>query len=478
MSWRSCLARVLSGFVVVAVGAIAGAVGAASVSAATAGVLWVDQATAGCSDALTRGQVTRETPWCSLQRAVGAARPGDSVWVMPGRYRGTVRPTVSGSVSAPIRFVAPSGGVTVDAGGATVALKVVGVDWLWFQGLGVTGADGQGVFVDDSTGVTLTQLTVTGNRAQGIQARASALTVSDSTISRNGLAGISELVGSTGNAYRDNTITENGKDGAPYNGDGIQLNGVGASVSGNTVTGNGDPGIFEHGIYAGRRSSDYLIESNTLAHNAASDIKAAGSGGTVRYNRLEDSRLGLVFSDNAEPISAYYNLIVGKFQHAVFFTTGTDGARVRLWDNTIVQTGRLTSAGDASAVFIASAALADLRNNLICYTNFDQLGVALFVADTSRASLVSNTNWLCGGDLRGRNVALNGARATLSQWRSSTGQDGGSFSTRPARFDRDFRVTSRNLGARLGEPLGLERDYAGVSVSARAPDIGAYQSRF
>ena len=49
-------------------------------------------------------------------------------------------------------------------------------------------------------------------------------------------------------------------------------------------------------------------ESRTLAHNAASDIKAAGSGGTVRYNRLEDSRLGLVFSDNAEPISAYYNL--------------------------------------------------------------------------------------------------------------------------------------------------------------------------
>jgi Right handed beta helix region len=475
VSWRSRSARLLSGFVVVAVVAIAGSVGAASASVA-AGALWVDQAKAGCSDALPREQVIRERPWCTLQRAVSAARPGDSVWVLPGRYRGTVRPTVSGSASAPIRFVALSGGVTIDAAGAAVALKMIGVDRLWFEGFAVTGAAGQGVFVDNSTGVTLTRLSVTGNGAQGIQVRASGLTVSDSTVARNGLAGISELVGSAGNTYRQNTITKNGKDGPLYNGDGIQLNGVAATVSGNTITDNGDPGIYEHGIYAGPSSSDYLLESNTLARNAASDIKAAGSNGTVRYNRLEDSRLGLVLSDNARPISAYYNLIVGKFQHAVFFMAGMDGARARLWDNTIVQTGRLTSGGDASAVFIASAALADLRNNLICYTNPDHLGVALSVADTSRVGLVSNTNWLCGTNGYGRNLALNGTRTTLRGWRSSTGQDARSLSTRPATFDRDFRVTSRNLGARVGQSLGLERDYAGVRLSARTPDIGAYQS--
>jgi parallel beta-helix repeat protein len=473
--WRSRSTRLLSGLVVVGVAAVAGAFGAAPAAAAT-GALWVDQTKAACSDALTRERVSPETPWCSLQRAVSAARAGDSVWVMPGRYRGTVRPTVSGSASAPIRFVANSGGVTIDAAGATVALKVVGVDWLSFHGFAIVGASGQGVFVDDSTGVMLSDSRVTGNRAQGIQVRASAFTVSNSTISDNGLAGISELVGSAGNVYRDNTISSNGKDGNPMNGDGVQLNGVAATVSGNTITGNGDPGIYEHGIYAGRSSSNYLIESNTLARNAASDIKAAGSGGTVRYNRLEDSRLGLVFSDNGEPISAYYNLIVGKFQHAVFFTSGIDGARARLWDNTIVQTGRLTALGDASAVFIVSAELADLRNNLICYTNPDNLGAALFVAGASRAVVVSNTNWLCGAERHGKNVTLNGVRTTLSGWRSSTGQDTGSFSTRPATFDRDFHVTSRNLGARLGQPLGLERDYAGARISARTPDIGAYES--
>ncbi len=475
MVWRSCFARLLSAFVVVGIAGFAGAFGAGPAGAST-GSLWVDQEKPTCSDALVREQVSPETPWCTLQRAVGAAHAGDSIWVMPGRYRGTVRPTVSGSAFAPIRFVASSGGVTIDAAGATVALKVIGVDWLSFEGFSIVGASGQGVFVDDSTGVALSHSRVTGNSAQGIQVRASAFTVSNSTIASNGMAGISELVGSTDNVYRDNTISSNGKDGKPINGDGVQLNGVAATVRGNTITGNGDPGIYEHGIYAGRSSSDYLIESNTLARNAASDIKAAGSAGTVRYNRLEDSRLGLVLSDNAEPTAAYYNLIVGKFQHAVFFTTGTAGAQARLWDNTIVQTGRLTAVGDASAVFIASAKLADLRNNLICYTNRDNLGAALFVADASRATVVSNTNWLCGSEQRGRNVTLNGKRTTIGHWRSSTGQDTGSLSTRPATFDADFHVTSRNLGARLGQPLGLERDYAGVRVSARTPDIGAYQS--
>lgn len=437
--------------------------------------LWVDQANPTCSDTLTRDQVDQARPWCTLQAAAHGARAGDTVQVLPGRYHGTVRPVASGSASAPIRYLAPSGGVTIDAGGAAVGLKVVGVNWLSFRGFTVTGAAAQGVYVDNSTGVALIQLRASENGTFGIQLRASALTVSESTISGNGMAGISELSGSYGNLYERNTISGNGKDGRSYNGDGIQLNGVAARVIGNQITDNGDRGIYEHGIYAGSTSSDYLIESNTLAGNAASDIKAAGSNGAVRYNRLGDSRLGLVFSDNAQPVSAYYNLIVGKFQHAVFFTTGSRPAQARLWNNTIVQTGRLTSSGDASAVFVNSAALADLRNDLICYANPDNLGVALSLRDASGTNLVSNTNWLCANDARGRTLALNGKRLTLRAWQVSSGQDAASLSSPPASFDADFHVRSVNLGAGIGQPLGLEGDYLGAAVPAGAPDIGAYQ---
>ena len=254
------------------------------------------------------------------------------------------------------------------------------------------------------------------------------------------------------------------------------MNGTGATVGNSTICDNGDPGHFEHGIYAGRSATAYVIESNTLVGNAASDIKAAGSSGIVRYNRLGDSRLGLVFSDNAEPVLAYYNLIAGRFQHAVLYASGTTAAQAKLWDNTIVQTARLDSSGDTSAVFINAPGLADIRNNLICYASRDGHATALYLNDASRATLVSNTNWLCGGDAKGRTFVFNGVRTTLSGWRAATGHDAASMSTPAVRFDAGFRVASRNFGARRGQPLGLARDYAGSEVSPRAPDIGAFQS--
>jgi hypothetical protein len=388
-----------------------------------------------------------------------------------------VRPAASGTPDAPISYIAPGGGVTLDAAGAPVALKIIGVSGLRFDGFAITGAASQGVYVDSASDVQLSSLTVTGNGGHGVQLRAIASSVTGSTISANRMAGIFELPGSSGNLYASNTISGNGKDGNPYSGDGIQLNGAGATVSGNTITDNGDPGLYEHGIYASASSSGYLIESNTLSGNAASDVKAAGSGGTIRYNRLADSRLGLIFSDNGTPVSAYENVIAGRFQHAVFFTSDKSAAQARLWNNTIVQTGRLTTSGDASAVFVNSAALADIRNNLICYSNPDNLGVGLWLNDASLVgSLVSDTNWICSADPKQRSFAWNGSRATLTAWQKSSGQDAHSLSTSPAAFDAAYRVTSANVGASRGQPLGLTRDYAGTPLPASGLDIGAYQS--
>ena len=438
--------------------------------------LWVDGANPNCADTLTPAGVSRQTPWCTIRRAAEAARIGDTIEVMPGRYPGTVRPAGSGTVARPIRFLAPLGGVVIDAAGADVAVKIVGVSWISVEGFTVTGAAGQGVYVDDADGVLLSGLDITGNGTYGVQARASGLRVADSMISRNGLAGISELTGSSGNEYEGNTIIGNGKDGRPYNGDGIQLSGTGATIRGNAIRENGDPGLFEHGIYAGPSSAAYLIESNTVERNAGSDIKAAGSGGTIRYNRLADSRLGLVFADNGAPVSAYYNIVAGTFQHAVFLTSGTTAAQAKLWDNTIVQRERPDVSGDSSVVFINAAHLADLRNNIICSAGRTEDVAAVHLKDVAHATLVSNTNWFCGRGSANRRFAVDGVRTTLDGWRVATDGDENSLSTSTPSFDSRFHVASRNVGARKGEPLGLPRDYAGAPVSAHAPDIGAFES--
>jgi hypothetical protein len=176
-------------------------------------------------------------------------------------------------------------------------------------------------------------------------------------------------------------------------------------------------------------------------------------------------------------VSVYENVVAGNFQHAVLVTTGKTPARATLWHNTIVQTGRSTLSGNASTVFVVSAASLDLRNNVLCYTNPDNLGNALWVnAAPLLTSLVSDTNWLCQTDPLGRAYAWNGSRVSTAQWQAQSGQDGGSIVSSPPVFDSAFRAVAPNLGAKLGQPLGITRDFVGTVVPTLAPDVGAFQA--
>jgi hypothetical protein len=441
--------------------------------------LWVDQTSSACSDAPDRlGASSAATPWCSLTRAFAVAEPGDTVHVRPGRYVGSVRAARSGRPDAPITFLAEGPGVVVDASGASAAVKLVSVSDIALVGLTVTGAALQGVWTDGSQRIAMHSLTVEHNQGHGVQIMASvSVSVSDSVIRANRGAGIVEGRGTSGGRYTDNQIVSNGVDDQPYNGDGIQLAGKGSYVGRNFIHGNGTPGPFEHGIYSGPASEGYVIEANVLSGNAGSNVKAAGSNGIIRYNLLDSGRLGLVVSDNAAPVLAYYNVIFGRYQHAVLVTRGETPAQARLWNNTIVVTGRQGSTGDASAIFVKEAGLLDLRNNLVSYLSADNLGRALYLLDASRVgTLVSDNNWFSTQDPGGRHLVRNGGRVTLKAWQKATGRDANSIASSPPRFDPTGRVTSRNLGSRLGQPVGLTRDYAGtVLLAGVPPDIGAYQ---
>lgn len=436
--------------------------------------LWVDGSNAACSDGYSRDQAASpDSPWCSIARAAAAAQSGDTVRIKPGRYVGSVRPAASGTV-----FVAEGDGVVVDAAGASAAVKLASVSDVTLRGLTVTGAAAQGIWASGVQRVTLDGLTVNGNGGHGIQVlNSTEVTVGNSTISGNGGAGIFEGNGSSGCAYVSNGITGNGKSGDPYNGDGIQLGGAGGYIAGNTVRDNGD-GPYEHGVYTGPSARDFLIEGNVLGDNAGSNIKAAGANGTIRYNRLEQGRLGIVFSDNPAPVVAYYNLVFGKYQHGVFVTTGNTPAQARLWNNTIVVTARNATSGDASAVFVKAAALLDMRNNVVSYANADNFGSAVDVPDARQVTVfTSDHNWLSSMQPRGRHVVWDGARMTVASWTKATGQDGASVASTPPQLDAGAHVVSANLGRSRGQSLGLTRDYIGTAVpSGGAPDIGAYQT--
>ena len=450
----------------------------AAPGAAPAADLYVNPGHAGCSD--TAGsEVARSaaTPWCSPTPAFGLARPGDTVHLASTTYHSQLRPLSSGTAEQPIVYVA-DGPVTIKAPDGTISIMLTGVHDVVVRGFTVLAAAPQAIWVDDASGILIERATVANSRGVGVQIKGgTGVTVARSRLINNARAGLFDMAPARDTTLSGSIVSNNGHDGERYNGDGVELNSTGATVTGNRITRNGDGVGFEHGIYAGSSARRYTIVGNTIGGNAGADIKASGGPALVAANRLRSGLFGVVLSDNPAAVTVQYNLIQGRFQHGVLLTTGRTAARARLWNNTVQQTGRSTRSGNASAVFVGSAAQLELRNNLIAYTNADALGAALMINDGARlGSFISSHNWYASTDRSLRRLAWNGTRVTFGQWRNLSGQDAASIASAPPRFAASGRVASRNMGAARGTRLGLARDYAGTELDPQAlPDIGAFQ---
>ena len=223
--------------------------------------------------------------------------------------------------------------MVITANNRPVAVNVDKVHDLKFQGMTITGAARQGVWVGNSARITFTTVTVKGNRGPGFQVKRSAsLTVSRSTISGNKLAGIMEVGGNRATTYSANRIAGNGRDHRAFNGDGIILAGRGAVVRGNRITSNGDHKLYEHGVYASKTAAGYLIERNTLSGNSATGVKAQGTG-TVRSNTFGSSRFG-IYVDTRGGVRAYGNTFKGSFAKPV---ATASGAKVVAYGNKVTR---------------------------------------------------------------------------------------------------------------------------------------------
>ena len=355
---------------------------------------------------------------------------------------------------------------------------LVGVHDVTLRGVTVRAAAPQAVWIDNAARITLAGVTVTNSAGTGVQVKAgTSVTITGSRLVDNARAGLMEMAQAVGTTLSGSVVSGNGKDGQQYNGDGVGFNGTGGSVVDDTITDNGDGAGFEHGIYAGPTATGYTIMRNQIGDNAGADIKAAGGPGVVADNRLTSSMFGLVISDNPVFVTVEYNLVQGAFQHGILVTTGATAARARLFNNTVQQTGRSTSSGNASAVFVVSAAQLMMRNNLFAYTNPDLLGSAFLVDDaTLVGSYSADTNWYASPDPNGLRVAWNGVRVPWASWQALSNHDAASITSAPPTFTADGHVASDNLGAAKGTALGLSHDLVGTQLPALTPpDIGAYQ---
>ncbi len=138
-------------------------------------------------------------PGESIQKAVDAAQPGDTVLLMPGTFRESVRITTSGLT---LRGV---GRATVIKPAATKAADSCGRAG---NGICVEGTKGSPV-----VGTTVASLTLSGFAKNGLWATdTDRLTVRKVTAEKNGQWGIAQQ-GSTRGAFVENTARDNGDAG-------------------------------------------------------------------------------------------------------------------------------------------------------------------------------------------------------------------------------------------------------------------------
>lgn len=373
---------------------------------------------------------TSAAPWRTIQRAVRAAAPGDTVIVHAGSYAGfTVG--VRGSEARPIAFVA-DGAVAIDGAATTDrdAIHVEGASWVRIEGFTVTHAARAGISAIDCDHIALR-----GNK-----------------LDQNGKWGIFS-------AFCDDLVIEHNE----------------ASRS-----------AEQHGIYASNSADRPVIRHNRIWGNAMcgihmnGDISQGGDGviakAVVEDNVIFDNgRAGgsAINGDGVTRAVIRNNVLDGNHASGISLYQIDGGAPST--DNQVIN-NTVRMASDARwAINLQNGATGNvLRNNILLHPSASRGAVDLCGACAS--GLLSDHNAVVG------RFSIDGTMVDLATWRARTGGDAASFAASEAELFAD--PGAGNLALRSGSPAidrGVVDDAPTNDVTGAARpqgaaiDIGAYE---
>ncbi|KPC81081.1 MULTISPECIES: right-handed parallel beta-helix repeat-containing protein [Streptomyces] len=240
-------------------------------TATTLGLAAVPSAASGHRDLVVH-------PGESIQRAVDAARPGDTVVVLPGTYRESVL------ITKPGLTLRGTGERTVITPAAAKGARAANACATGGNGLCVIGTKGR--TVDD---VRVRSLTVSGFDKSGIWASwTDGLSVRGVSALKNGTWGIAQERSTRGD-FRHNTATGNG-DAGIFVANSVSEEGGATDTGGTLVVDNSVRGN-RIGVTA-RRVRNLVIDGNTLTGNCSGvfvvgdESKPAAGAMTISGNRI------------------------------------------------------------------------------------------------------------------------------------------------------------------------------------------------
>jgi parallel beta-helix repeat protein len=266
---------------------------------------YVDKSMRACSDA---GPGTAARPFCTLTKGVSRTTAGYTLYIGWGRFTETIRPIASGTAAAPIRITAWPGRSPIITG-VTYGAFISGRRYISLSNLRFSGTVRDGIYVANSTHITVSNNTVSGagrrasgQTAFGISVRGSTINVvSYNNVHHNNGSGILLASGTTGTTVWRNSASYNAE-GWRRNANGILVTSPGNSVLRNVAQNNEDSGIQ---FYPGGNNN--LAASNLVYMNGDHGIDNLNvTGGRIISNTVyRNCTTGI----NVEGTSSRYQVV-------------------------------------------------------------------------------------------------------------------------------------------------------------------------
>jgi len=271
----------------------------------------------------------------SIQKAINAASPGDTIYVKAGTYR---EPQVT--IKKPLQLIGENKNTTiVDGGGTWVGLYVQNTRCVTISGFTVQNS--WGLYSWGSQRVTISENIIFDNGHGIVIGESTHITVSKNIVTQNGAISIL-LDGSSNSKIYENIFTLNSGDTiwlshSPNNsiyGNKIKSNGQGIrldwssnnSIYGNDITNN------RIGIYYWA-SSNNSIYSNKIEDNVSGIVLQGypenfSSSNTFYRNNVTNNEIGVNMEDSSKNIF-YHNNFKDNTQQVIIETSGYSNS----WDD-------------------------------------------------------------------------------------------------------------------------------------------------